>query len=234
MPYELNEMYEDDSNPLSDNLGIHNPETWDEELKAKIEAQRWCLGFHSNFSYHSVIDGKLLSNILKDVGPEGIRTANHEQFNTPNTGNSLILGGGPDWLQLAERERLAGVKEIVGSGSNPRISDYLKTVGLGSSDEIPWCSAFVNWVMERANYKTTGSGLARSWLNWGTSVSDTYGAIAILKRGSPPAGHVAFFLGRKGNKIILLGGNQSDSVMIREFPASDLIGLRYPALSDRR
>jgi len=75
----------------------------------------------------------------------------------------------PLWMGIANNE--LGQKEIKGEEDNPRIVEYLNEVNLGtnehSNDEIAWCSAFVNWVMKKAGYDNTGSGLARSWLNWG-------------------------------------------------------------------
>ncbi len=55
MPYEVNEMFDDDSNPLSDNFSIHNADTWDQLLDSKMDAQRNALGLTDNqkFPYSS-------------------------------------------------------------------------------------------------------------------------------------------------------------------------------------
>jgi hypothetical protein len=57
----------------------------------------------------------------------------------------------------------------------------------------------------------------------------------IFKRrtGSQPGpevidapGHVGFFAGVDGTKILVLGGNQSDSVSIGSYPKNTLLGVR--------
>ena len=55
---------------------------------------------------------------------------------------------------------------------------------------------------------------------------EALGAIAVLERG-PTSGHVAFVVGRQGNdQIMLLGGNQSDRVMIKRISKTRLLGAR--------
>jgi hypothetical protein len=41
-------------------------------------------------------------------------------------------------------------------------------------------------------------------------------------------GHVAFFCAWQGNRLQLLGGNQSDMVKISSFPISSVLGFRWP------
>jgi len=77
----------------------------------------------------------------------------------------------PSWLEVAKAE--LGTKEIIGPAANPRILEYLKTVHIkdikDAKDEVPWCSAFVNWVMLSSNLQGTGSAVARSWIFWGVA-----------------------------------------------------------------
>jgi uncharacterized protein (TIGR02594 family) len=139
--------------------------------------------------------------------------------------------GGYPWMQFALDE--FGESEIAGSMDNPRILQYLATVGLTRThDETPWCSAFVNWCMSQAGIQGTGSGRARSWLTWGDATLGTpsFGAITVLWRGSinGTAGHVAFYVGSSWGDLLLLGGNQGDSVSVSSYPASRLLGYRWP------
>lgn len=134
----------------------------------------------------------------------------------------------PKWLEVAQSER--GTKEIPGSGDNPRIIEYHATTTLRAVDDsVPWCSAFVNWCMKQAGIKGTGLANARSWLDWGENLGHPKaGAVVILSRGAPPSGHVGFFLRQEGDRIAVLGGNQSDQVKVSTFPASMVLGYRWP------
>jgi hypothetical protein len=65
------------------------------------------------------------------------------------------------WMPIALRE--IGVKEYAGAADNPRIVEYLSsTTNISpterSNDETYWCSAFVNWCVEKAVYEGTDSG----------------------------------------------------------------------------
>ncbi|MGL4677802.1 MAG: TIGR02594 family protein [Plesiomonas shigelloides] len=124
-----------------------------------------------------------------------------------------------------------GQKEIVGPADNQRIVEYHGTTTLkATDDETPWCSAFVNWCHHQAGIPGTNSAAARSWLNWGVSVTDPQeGDVVIFKRGNPPSGHVAFFVKREGDIIRCLGGNQSDQVKISGYKVADVLGYRRAA-----
>jgi uncharacterized protein (TIGR02594 family) len=134
------------------------------------------------------------------------------------------------WMQYALEEY--GQRERRGTRSNSRIDAYLRSVGQAADDEIAWCSAFVNWCMEQANIMGTGRSNARSWLDWGGSCVGVpgYGVVTILTRGSRNGwrGHVGFYVGREGANLLLLGGNQDNSVSIKEYAASRLLGYRLP------
>ena len=135
----------------------------------------------------------------------------------------------PKWLDIAYGE--IGVKEIQGEEDNPRILEYHSTCLLhATSDEISWCSAFVNWCILKAGMEPTRSAAARSWLTWGRPLAiPEPGAIAVFQRGSSSwQGHVGFFLAYEGRGIKILGGNQSDQVKISVYPTAQLLGYRWP------
>lgn len=95
------------------------------------------------------------------------------------------------------------------------------------ADETPWCSAFVNWCIHRALSDTqpTDSLLALSWMTWGSPVEESehpaVGDLAVFENvTSTYQGHVGFYIAhnRRGNRILVLGGNQSDGVCFKWFP----------------
>jgi uncharacterized protein (TIGR02594 family) len=134
----------------------------------------------------------------------------------------------PKWIEIAEKE--IGQKEIKGGDKdNPRIIEYHSTTTLKAKhDEVYWCSAFVNWVMTQAGYKGTNSAVAKSWKNWGKNVNKPiYGAIAVFDFGN--SGHVGFVVEKKGKKLLILGGNQSDQVMKSLFKTDKIVAYIVPS-----
>lgn len=131
-------------------------------------------------------------------------------------------------LEIARAE--IGTKEMPGKAANPRILEYHQNTKLRAiSDEIAWCSAFVNWVLKQAGIEGTDSSMARSFLKWGFPLkSPIPGCVVVLKRGKPPFGHVAFFVRRVQTGFIeVLGGNQSDQVKTSAYRESDVLGYRW-------
>lgn len=133
--------------------------------------------------------------------------------------------------------RFLGLAEIPGDRDHPwiRWAHSLCTIG-ETSDEVPWCSSFVNaiaWMLRRDRSR---SAAARSWLAHGASVpltEATVGSdIVVLSRGgSPTAGHVGFFAGfdesEEGQALVrVLGGNQGNRVSIASFPVDRVLGIR--------
>jgi uncharacterized protein (TIGR02594 family) len=120
------------------------------------------------------------------------------------------------WMPIAVGE--LGIHE----GANAdRISEYFRSTELGDQpDSVPWCSAFVNFCMQKSGQPRTRSARARSWLDWGEEADDFVpGCVVVLPRGNDPsAGHVGFFAGfDEAGNIRLLGGNQKDSVSVTSF-----------------
>lgn len=131
----------------------------------------------------------------------------------------------PKHLQIALNE--LGQQEIKGKAFNSQIGAYLRSVGLESNDEIPWCAAFVNWVLKRTGIIGTNSGLAKSYMSWGKECGCEVGAIAVMNRGSNFAlGHVAFVLQENIDTIYTIGGNQNDRVSITEVRKVKVVSYR--------
>ena len=137
----------------------------------------------------------------------------------------------PKWLEIALLE--LGVKEIKGQSHNPRILEYHDTTTLhATSDEVPWCSSFVNWCITKAGLIGTNSAAARSWEKYGERLkSPVLGCIVVMSRGDDPrSGHVGFYIEsvNHGKHINVLGGNQSDTVKLETFPVSRVIAYIWP------
>lgn len=137
----------------------------------------------------------------------------------------------PPWFITAKAE--LGIAEIAGSKHNSKIIEYHQTTTLkATQDEVPWCSSFVNWCMNKNGINGTDSAAARSWLNWGQEIKlyAPYGCLVVLKRGnSQISGHVGFLVYSGLDKIILLGGNQGDKVSIAPFKKADILSYRWAA-----
>ena len=93
-----------------------------------------------------------------------------------------------------------GTEEIAGEGNNPEVLKYAKESGITgfTTDEIAWCSTFVNWVATKAGLQQSGKANARSWVYVGTRVTiPEPGDVVVFWRESPQSwkGHVAIFLG---------------------------------------
>lgn len=185
------------------------PDNLEERFAAMVEAQRWCLGLGGDLSMYVDMGGYII--------PAAYATQAGGTVATYATGET-------PWMQIAEREK--GTREVQGSGSNPRVLEYLKTCGK-SNDETPWCSAFVNWVMIQAGYKGTNNALAKSWLTWGVPVNPVYGCLVILDRGGTK-GHVGFLISKTDTHVKLLAGNQSDEVNYSDYPVRKVLGYRWP------
>ncbi len=141
-------------------------------------------------------------------------------------------------IKIAVKE--LGQKEVSGASHNDRILKYAQESGVQgiSTDEVPWCSTFVNWIAFKAGLKRTNKANARSWLGIGTNVDQhpEPGDVVIFWRESRQSwkGHVGFFFGfsRDGSRIYCLGGNQGNQVSISAYPSNTVLGFRR--LSNRR
>lgn len=131
----------------------------------------------------------------------------------------------PQWYRIAEGE--LGVKEKA-NGDNGRILEYhSKTTLSAKTDATAWCSAFVCWCLEKAGVEHTRSAWARSYLSWGVALKKPrVGCVCVFSRGD--GGHVGFYVSETADDILVLGGNQSDSVCRAYYSKTRLLGYRWP------
>jgi len=138
--------------------------------------------------------------------------------------------------QLAQR--FLGMSEVSGGVDNPQILSMLRLdAKWPSHDEVPWCSAFVNYICWLLRLPRSKDLRARSWLKVGYAPQEAASGfdVAILQRGNGPQpgpeiidaqGHVGFFSGFEKDTVRILGGNQGNAVNIKSFPDSRVLGIR--------
>nr|NQU90706.1 TIGR02594 family protein [Bacteroidota bacterium] len=164
-----------------------------------------------------------------ELSTEGLLTQRAISNGTPSIEVGELTSNTKSYMEIAKGYR--GLNEANNSDDIYRL--FQEPIGLNCSDA--WCSGYANRVFSDVGVDGTGSGMARSWLNWGTSGMDPckvldpqYGMVAVFSRGTNPLhGHVGFVVGREGNNLLLLGGNQSYSVRVSPYPISRLLGLRW-------
>ena len=131
-----------------------------------------------------------------------------------------------------------GTEEFVGDQHNPEVLKYAKDTKISgvTTDEIAWCSTFVNWVAWKAGLQMSGKANARSWLTVGTKVAvPEPGDVVVYWRDSPQSwkGHVGFFLGFSIDKkrIYTLGGNQGNRVSVSAYRVDNVLSYQRLAPS---
>lgn len=131
-------------------------------------------------------------------------------------------------------QRFTGIKEMSGKVSNPQILAMLQLDDKWpQDDEIPWCSAFANYIAWLLRLPRSKKLNARSWLEVGKPVllfeAKVGFDVVVFERGKDGvSGHVGFYAGHPsfGGEVFVLGGNQSDSVNISSYPKDKLLGVR--------
>lgn len=139
------------------------------------------------------------------------------------------MRGPPNWLTVALAEQ--GQTEEPGPNHNPRVVEYHSRTSLAAKDdETPWCASFVSWTMVEVGLQNPNTARARDFLYYGQAMqTPQIGSIVVLSRGSSPSqGHVGFYMGERDDKILVLGGNQSNSVNIAPYAKARVLAYRWP------
>jgi uncharacterized protein (TIGR02594 family) len=129
-------------------------------------------------------------------------------------------------------QRFIGVKEVSGNVANPQILAMLRLDdNWPTDDSVPWCSAFVNYIAWLLRLPRSYKLNARSWLEVGIPVELKDAKcgfdVLVFSRGNDGvSGHVGFFAGVEENTILILGGNQADSVNVKGYQKQSLLGIR--------
>jgi uncharacterized protein (TIGR02594 family) len=141
-----------------------------------------------------------------------------------------------DHMKIAHSQ--IGVSEY-SPGWNPQIKEYqVSTVkGFFNDDGTArnaWCACFVHWVLKKAglpSLNTQGDSFnlmrARKYESYGKAASGpVHGSIGVKKSGSQY--HVGFVAGvnEAGTHVIMLGGNQSNTVNYTAYPIKSFTAFR--------
>lgn len=140
----------------------------------------------------------------------------------------------PNWITIARK--YVGLAEVKGPHHNPQILKWWKDIGAPfTDDETAWCGAFVGGVLVEAGLQpVSGGASAQAWLKLPVSLDKpAYGAVVVFWRNSTTSGlgHVGFVVGKdQSGNLMVLGGNQGDTVSIKPFSTSRVKGYRWPSV----
>lgn len=136
-------------------------------------------------------------------------------------------------------QRFVGLKEVPGTATNPQILAMLRLDAIWpSEDAVPWCSAFANYIAWLLRLPRSKSLRARSWLGVGRPIplieaKPGNDVLIMRQKISDPGvdviehpGHVGFFGGHDGARLLILGGNQNDSVNLSYWDDRLILGVR--------
>lgn len=133
----------------------------------------------------------------------------------------------PPWM--AEMHRRMGLHEV---RDNAVLSAWLR-IGryLGNPAKLPWCGD----AMETCIVKTLPAEpvpnnpfWAQAWKDFGQDVGEpVVGAVGVI-RWNASSGHVGIVAHSDRSRVLLLGGNQSDSINLTWFNRSLFIAFRWP------
>jgi uncharacterized protein (TIGR02594 family) len=140
-----------------------------------------------------------------------------------------IKQGEAPWFDFAETQ--LDIKE-----PDPRILKYFDATDFRpkpTSTQVPWCGAFAAYCLAKSGSSAAalsipkGAAAAISWRGWGVglplnSPDIPRGAVVVLSPapGTGSTGHVGFFdKFLEDGRVQLLGGNQSNAVNKKPFPA---------------
>jgi len=138
------------------------------------------------------------------------------------------------WLSVARQ--YLNEKEVPGPKSNPWILGLWATIPwiwstITRKDDtlLPWCGAFVRLCLVEAGLIPPKNWFrASEYVKYGINVGyPALGAIGVMKRGKQ--WHVGIIAGKDhAGNIILIGGNQNDSVNFSAFPIALFQAYRWP------
>lgn len=140
----------------------------------------------------------------------------------------------PVWI--AEARKYIGQAEIKGPHHNPHVLKWWKDMGAPfADDETAWCGAFIGGTFVETGLKpVTGGASARAWLKLPVELDKpAVGAVVVFWRGSRDGwqGHVGYILGQdQHGNLMVLGGNQGDTVSVKPFDRARVLGYRWPGI----
>lgn len=129
----------------------------------------------------------------------------------------------PELKWINEARKHIGLREKGSTNKHPTIDAWATSLGGAWVIGQPWCGTFVAHCLKTAGVKYPKHWYrALDYLNNGAKLKKpAYGCVAVKTRKG--GGHVGFVVGRdkKTNKLVILGGNQSNSVCLALYTESD-------------
>lgn len=134
----------------------------------------------------------------------------------------------PPWM--AEMNRRAGFHEV---RDNAALTTFLKLGRfLGNPKDLPWCGDAVETCVAKTlpdEPLPSNPFFAQAWAKFGRDVGNPIiGSIGVI-RWTGSTGHVGIVAGVSGDRVNLLGGNQSNAINVSSFPRSKFIAFRWPS-----
>lgn len=134
----------------------------------------------------------------------------------------------PLWLQRARCD--LGLRELPGAPTAPRIAAWLQRLGAWwADDETPWCgTAVAAWMTACSIAPPAAWYRAKAWADWGAGLANPVpGCVVVFDRVG--GGHVGLVVGQdQHGRLLVLGGNQGDSVCIAPFDRARVLAYRWP------
>lgn len=134
----------------------------------------------------------------------------------------------PRWVEAAKKD--IGLTEIKGQQTAPRIAQWLASLGAWwANDETPWCgTAMAAWMTACSIAPPKAWYRAKAWIDWGAALSGpTQGCVVVFTRTG--GGHVGLLVGETtAGSLLVLGGNQGDSVRVSAFSRDRVAAYRWP------
>lgn len=143
--------------------------------------------------------------------------------------------GAPAWVLEARKD--IGIREALPSGkSNPTVLQFFADCGhswVRDARGTPWCAAWFGAKVKAGGMPTTGSLMARSYLQWGSPRRGPpqIGDAVVFWRGrrnDGVTGHIGIFIRRDSRYVYALDGNTSDKVSESRHPIGRVLEFRKP------
>ena len=185
-----------------------------------------------------------IQQALTDLGYNSGKVDGEFGPNTKAALTALIAAGGlpashpsvsatPPWV--AEMLRRKGLHEV---NDKTTLVQWLRSDGktLGDPSKLPWCADAVQTAIALTlPGETLPASLrqnpywAKNWADFGAPCTLQVGAVVVFSREGG-GGHVGFLLGRDPSTgyLVVLGGNQKNSISIAPMNPKNLIGARWP------
>lgn len=149
----------------------------------------------------------------------------------PAAAPAPAAGDEPAWITWARKE--IGEKEVPGAGDNPDIVAWFKLLKDFPEeywhDATAWCAVFVNAGFCLNGVQGLGSAAAADWLKFGKKVAKPQKGDVVVFTWDDGTHHVAYFLAIEGDRVRVIGGNQSNAVTETTYPLRNVAGFRRAA-----